>query len=98
MGNRNYYHWNSLQKEKDVNDKQTLIKLEKEVRELKGKLKKQSDQKFWEKVAIESLKSLIGSLTNSYSTSTPAGYFTARASEIADLLLKEKQERDFEES
>lgn len=81
-----------------MNDKQTLIKLEKEVRELKGKLKKQSDQRFWDKVAVESLKSMLASPNTKFTVTPMASFYCNIASEMADLMLKEKQERDVGES
>ena len=93
MGNRNYYHWNHIQKEKRMNDKQTLIKLEKEVRELKAKLKKQSDQRFWEKVAVESL---ISMMDKQQIIGLPPKELVSAAAKIADVLLEEKKARQLD--
>lgn len=76
-----------------MNDKQSLIKLEKEVRELKGKLKKQSDQRFWEKVAVESL---ISMMDKQQIISLSPKELVYAAAKIADVLLEEKKARQLD--
>lgn len=80
-----------------MTDKLTAYQ-EKEIRELKGKLKKQSDQRFWQKVAVESLKSMLASPNTMPTVTLRASFYCNIATEIADLMLEKKQERDVAES